>query len=122
VADHSRDRVEAAQRAASDWETVIAEDGKKAIVWRGQRSTEQVVLDVLAALDDCDRVAGVVRVDTSDAAKIETAAKWLSSASRGWNWSHVTHESDREWWRQEALDFFAALGAAGVGEQQGGQT
>jgi hypothetical protein len=76
----------------------------------------------IAAADEFDRVAGVVRVDTNDPAVLEVAARQLSSSVRSWDWDHASHGGDRQMWRVEAREFLVALGAAGVGEQQGGQT
>lgn len=41
---------------------------------------------------------------------LDTAARWLSAQSRSWDWDHVSHEGDRQWWRSEASDFLTEIG------------
>lgn len=114
MADHSRDRVEAAakacfehDRADTNWSATYDE---MAPADRDLYLTD--ARRALAAVDEFDRVAGVVRVDTRD-----------NEAGR------VIYQLLHEAWAspgdvpldEVARRVLAALGAAGVGEQQGGQ-
>jgi len=70
----------------------------------------------LAAADDCDRMAGVVRVDTSMVE--ERVLHAITGAIRTEDMTYAEAENTA----LEVLSALAALGAVGVGEQQGGQT
>lgn len=70
---------------------------------------------IVAAADEAERAAGVIRLDANDPGLIEVAARHLSSPVRDWQWDHISHESDRNYWREGAArDLFAALAAAGA--------
>ena len=125
MADHSRDRVEAAAKAIT-------------AAW-SEKSPLGYARVALAAADDCDRVAGVVRVDTNAPGEAERLAMILHH----YDWraadgdpAALTRQLADECWasdedlshgeyRDRALYLLGALsvlGATGVGEQQGGQT
>lgn len=77
MTDHSEARVEAAKRAASEWESFIAGDGVNSIRMREGRTPERIAVDVLAAAEEADRTAGVIHVDTRDEALIDRLARVL---------------------------------------------
>jgi len=88
---------------------------------------------ILAAADDCDRVAGVIRVDTNDAGVAEQIAMILhhyeyhgepGAAAKCWAADDAAIDSHNVYREQASylLGALSVLGAAGVGEQQGEQT
>jgi hypothetical protein len=113
VADHSRDRVEAAAEALFDarsnsdgslWYQII-EPARE--MWRPSAAA------ALAAADEADRVAGVVRLDR-DALVIAERALGAMTMSK--------YRGDAEWLllnlRAVRETLRTALGAAGVGERE----
>lgn len=126
VADHSRDRVEAAAKAMTlDLDVLPIQAASAA----------------LAAADEADRVAGVVRVDTRDDATVERLAErvheaWIASKQAQGVHSRLSESGEelmdsysllsepaKDLDRGTVRAVLVALGAAaGVGEQQGGQT
>jgi hypothetical protein len=121
VADHSRDpRIDAVAEAVRFYDF-------------GYGNRKEQAASILASADEADRVAGVVRL-TGDAQSIERYCEMLHDAyeraAEHWGWA-TNPESRKPWadvpernkmtMRMALGNLLAALGAAGVGEQQGGQ-
>jgi len=117
VAGHSRDRVEAAAKACFEHDR--ADTNWNATYDEMARADRDLYLTdarrAIAAADEFDRVAGVVRIDTRDAEFVVAVARKLGFSARS-----MAHDLRTV---QRVFDAAAAVLAAGVGEQQGkGQT
>jgi len=114
VTGHSRDRVEAAATAIRD--TLVPYIGAKfTAVVDGQigwgATADELAASALAAAEECDRMAGVVRIYTND----NKTGRVIYDVLRMANESAYNTTLDAI-----ARRILAALTAAGVGEQQGG--
>lgn len=119
MTDRSEARVEVAAKALCE---VLELPEFMATDVRDAEWLRRDALLILAAADDCDRAAGVVRVDTNDDGMAALIAAVLLDVVYGWNPAHEVpsneaHESSMLAARA-VLSQFAALAAAGAQPEQ----